>query len=107
MGRHRSDVCTIHNDASALRPVCAGDRAQQRRLAGAVGADERNRFPLSDLERNTADCLQEAVAAVQLLDCKERHLPLPRYASMTAACETTDSDGPSAMMPPASMHPIR
>ncbi len=57
----------------------AGDGAQQGRLAGAVGADERDDLAFVDGERHLAHRLQEAVAHVEPVDGEQAHVaPLPR-----------------------------
>src|ERR1039457_788296 len=82
----------------------AGDGAQQRRLAGAVGAHERNRLAALDIETYAAHGLQETVANVELLDGEEAQWTLPpRYAEITALSAITAPGSPSAMMRPASM----
>ena len=53
----------------------AGDRAQERRLAGAVGSHERQRLALLDGQRHLAHGLQQAVADVELVDLEEAHVP--------------------------------
>ena len=40
----RADVLALEGDAAGGVAMRAGDGAQQRRLAGAVGADERDRL---------------------------------------------------------------
>ena len=89
--------------------VGAGDRSQERRLAGPVRADERQGLPFLQLEGHFAHGLQEPVSGVERLDREEAHdrAPLPRYASMTAVSAITASGSPSAITRPASMHTSR
>ncbi len=57
----------------------AGDGAQQRRLAGAVRADERDDLAFVDRERDLAHRLEQAVSHVEPLDGEQTHAaPLPR-----------------------------
>ena len=58
---HRRDVGIAEQDAAAGRQMRAGDRPQQRRLAGAVGADQRQRLAALDAEADVAHRLQQAV----------------------------------------------
>ena len=57
----------------------AGDGAEQRGLAGAIGADQRDRLAGLDRERDAAHRLQLAVARLEPLDREQRHTtPPPR-----------------------------
>ncbi len=60
----------VEDDAAGGRPVRAGDRAQERRLAGAVRADERDRLALGDLERDAAHGRQQPVAGLDPLELR-------------------------------------
>ena len=61
-----------------------------------------------NLERHAPHGLQQAVAAVERVDLEQRHAPAPpRYASITAAWDTTTSGLPSAIILPASMQTRR
>ena len=53
--------------------VEAGDRAQRRRLAGAVGADQRDDLALLDRQRDALERLDVAVVGVDVLDLEQRH----------------------------------
>ena len=55
-----------------------GDRAQRRRLAGAVGADQRDALALLDGQRDALERLDVAVVGVDVVDLEERHRPLSR-----------------------------
>ena len=69
----------LNDDATARQPVRPGDRAQHRRLAGAVRPDERDRLARLDGEIDPAHRLQLAVARLELLDRKQRQTaPPPR-----------------------------
>ena len=76
--RHARDVVAVEDDPAGRRPVRAGDRAQQRRLAGAVGADERHASrPPRRSKRHAAHRLQQAVAGVEPLDREQRSCATP------------------------------
>ena len=58
-------------------PVRAGDRPQERRLAGAVRAHERELLALGDLEADVPHRLQQAVLGEQVVDREEAHATAP------------------------------
>src|SRR5581483_1325666 len=102
------EIASVEDDTPARRPVCARDRTEKRRLAGAVGADERENLAVLDGERDVANGVKKAVANVEMLDGEQAHVtPLPRYASITAGCASTASGTSSAITRPASMHTSR
>ena len=51
----------------------ARDRAQRRRLAGPVGADERDALALLDRQRDALQRLDVAVVRVDVVDLEHRH----------------------------------
>ena len=55
----------------------AGDGAQQRGLAGAVGADQRQRLAGAMVEADVAHRLELAVADLQILDGEQLIARLP------------------------------
>ena len=59
-------------DRALLRRQDPGDRAQRRRLAGAVGADQRDDLARVDLERDALERLDRAVEGVDVLDLEDR-----------------------------------
>ena len=98
---HVCDVLAVENHAARVRLERAGDQVHQRRLAGAVGADER--VPRAALERqiDIARHRQRAESPVQSLDLQrsahdfflsEKYLPMfsntpstPRGVNSTAS----------------------
>ena len=56
---------------AGARTLQAGDRAQERRLAAAVGADEGERHAFFDLERDLEQGLEVAVEDVDVLELKD------------------------------------
>ena len=56
------DVDAIERDRAAALLDQAGDRAEERRLAGAVGTDERDDFALGDLQGDVLEGADDAVA---------------------------------------------
>ena len=66
--RARADRWPSKRDASRGRPDQAADRAQRRRLAGAVRPDQRDDLALIDVQRNAGERGDTAVARDQILD---------------------------------------
>ena len=53
--RPARDVAALEHDAAGIRLVEAGDHVEQRGLAGAVGADDREDAALGDVDRHAVD----------------------------------------------------
>jgi hypothetical protein len=70
-------VDTVEPHRARRHRVRAGDRAQQRGLARAVGADQGEPLALAERERHAADRGQEAVAGLQAVDGEQRHVAPP------------------------------
>ena len=77
VGGDAGDVGAVEADRARARPVGAGDRTQKRRLAGAVGADQRHGLPLGDAEGEVADRLEQAVAQRQMVERQQAHAAAP------------------------------
>ena len=60
-------------DVAGARRRQARDRAQRRRLAGAVGADQRDALALLDGQRDALERLDVAVVGVDVVDLEHRH----------------------------------
>ena len=57
----------------------AGDGPQQRRLAGAVSADQREDFAFRHAQVDIPHSLEETVPSIELLDRQQAHVrPSPR-----------------------------
>ena len=65
---HAADFLPGENDLSATCLFDAGDRPDQRCLAGAVGADDGDDFTGVDLQRNSRKDLRIAVKQVEVFD---------------------------------------
>src|SRR5262249_14689378 len=82
------------------------DRAQRRRLAGAVRTEDGNDLTFADLERDPVQCLHRPVAGVDVLELQESAhgspsaSAAPRYASITSGSRCTCAGGPSAILRP-------
>ncbi len=57
----------------------AGDGAQRRRLAGAVGADQRDDLALVDRERDALERLDRAVGGADVLEFEQRRHAQPCF----------------------------
>jgi hypothetical protein len=57
-----ADALAAEDDASGVLPVHAVDRVEERRLARAVGADDRPALAFANAERDAVDGAQRAEA---------------------------------------------
>ena len=67
------DVVTVENHTARVRPVNAGDEVEEGGLAGPVGADEPQYFPLFGIEGKIVDGLEAAETLGQIFYFKEIH----------------------------------
>ena len=72
VGRHVGHVGAVDQDSPAGRVLEAREHPQQRRLAAAGAAEDREQFALLDLERNVVDGGDVAVALGDALDADQR-----------------------------------
>ena len=72
IGRQRADVAAVEADAAALRRDFAGEEADQRRLAGAVRADDGVEFAARNIERDGVGGDDAAEALGQAFDLQQR-----------------------------------
>src|SRR5919197_294575 len=112
VGGGMRDVAALEANPSAPRAVEPVDRAERRRLAGAVRADQRHDLARLDLDRDALQRLDRAVVGVHILDLEDVlrlrvHAPdcpwsacLPRYASITRLSFCTSWGVPSAIFSP-------
>jgi hypothetical protein len=68
------DGLTAPFDKPARRANKAGDGRERRRLAGAVGPEQRHDLSSFDLQRNIGDADKVAVAHFQMVDSQLGHL---------------------------------
>ncbi len=82
-------------DDAAVRVVETGHRPQQGRLAGTVGAEQRDHLPFADLEIHVEEHLVGAVEEVEIVDLQRRHRPagLPAAAFGVALEDVLDHQG--------------
>ena len=69
---------TVEQDVAGGGLGEAAYRAQRRRLAGAVGAEQRDHLPLLYGDGDAAQRFDLAVADHQIADFEQRHHSLPR-----------------------------
>ena len=74
------DVLAAEADRALARMVEAVDRAQRRRLAGAVRADQRDDLALVHLERDALQRLDRAVVGVDVLELQDDGVPGSRLS---------------------------
>ena len=104
----RADVLALEGDAARRDRMRAGDGAQKRGLAGAVGADQRDRLALLDAEADAAHGLELAVAASSPSTESSVTPRLRRDRPRSRADRPSRfAAAPSAMMRPASMQTRR
>src|ERR1700722_6772298 len=92
-----TDRAAFEHDHVRRGPKRTGDSAQKRRLAGAVGADDGDRFAFVDGDVDVEQRLEVAVEGRQILSLQERHdTGMPIYTSRTRALAMTSCGLPSA-----------
>src|SRR6266508_4435394 len=120
VGGDAADRLAEESDLALLRRQDPRDRAEQRRLAGAVRSEHRDDFLELDVDRHAAQDGDVAVAGVHLVESEDRRLPdrrrggrdhagiaSPRYASTTIGSRRTSPGGPSAILRPRSRTTMR
>ncbi len=78
--RHVGDVATVEQDGAARRLLGAADGAQQGRLAGAVGAEQRDDLALADVEVGAEQHLHTFVADIDATAEQERRRVVRGFA---------------------------
>ena len=72
-GRKRRDVAAVEQDRARGRREEAADQIEERRLAGAVGADHGAQLARLDGERDVVDGDQAAEALRDVVDLEQAH----------------------------------
>ena len=72
VGRQAVDALALEMDAARPRAQQPRDRVHERRLAGAVGAEEGHDFAGADMQARLPEHLELAVRNVERLDRKLR-----------------------------------
>ena len=66
------DVVAVQRDAAVIDAGQPGDRAQQRALAAAAGAEQHEELALADLERDVVDDRRALIPFGDLIE-RDRH----------------------------------
>src|SRR5438094_470682 len=82
------------------RPAIAHDRAQRRRLAGAVASDQAHELTLADLERDVAQDAARLDVDAQPLDGQHHERGLPSTVATTSVSRRMPSGVVSARTRP-------
>ena len=90
MRRQPRHVLALEDHAAAVRPDAAGDGAQARGLAGAVGAEQRRHGATRDLERDAPQHLHVVVAGLERLDLQQRFAHAGRLHRFASAWHRRD-----------------
>ena len=72
------DLFAAIADGAAARALDAGDGADQRRLAGAIGSDNGDDGPFFDGKRDIGQSLGVAIKKIEVLNFENHRLPSPR-----------------------------
>jgi hypothetical protein len=72
VGLEPDEVAAGEADGALLGPVQARQAVEQRRLAGAVGADDGQQLVRADLERHRPQGPEAGEAQVQVVDLEQR-----------------------------------
>src|SRR5262249_55390051 len=97
------DLPPAEADASGAGSCDPGDRPDQRGLARAVRADDRDDLAPRHVHAHVGQRLRVAVIEVQSLDAEERahtSVSSPRYDSSTAGLRTISCGAPRAITSP-------
>ena len=78
MARPAGNIGAAEDDAAARLRLHAGERADERRLAGAVGADDGDDRAFRDLERHAVERLHVAVEDIEVFDAQHHTASAPR-----------------------------
>ena len=79
--RHGADVLAVEQDAAGAQLLEAGEQAQQRGLAAAGGAEQREELALPDVEGEVFDRADRAEALGHALEAHQRGRPPAGAAS--------------------------
>src|SRR5690606_11755169 len=80
----------LERDRAFLRGIEAGDRVDQRRLAGAVGPDEAVDLALLDAHRDIRQRLHAAEAATDVFQRQDEPVPTVMARSQLACASDAD-----------------
>ena len=90
--RHRREIDPVENDPAGVRPLEAGDQAQERGLAATRWSEQGEEFAFKDIEREMIDCGSAAEALGDGLEAEQR----TRVRIGPGRKTSLGSDGPHA-----------
>ena len=99
-------VVALELDAARARNGAA-DGTHRRGLAGPVGAEDHDDLAFGDLQIEPVQHGDGAVTGGEATSAQERHVVVPRYASMTFSLFCTSEGVPSAILRPNSITTTR
>ena len=71
---HLEHGVAVEERRAAAGPVDAGDDVEERRLAGAVGTDQRDDLALVDVERDAVECHHTTEPDAEVAHLEQRHI---------------------------------
>ncbi|EGE57986.1 hypothetical protein RHECNPAF_3500035 [Rhizobium etli CNPAF512] len=89
--RHLGDIAALEDDRALASLWAAADRHHQRRLAGAVGADQADDLALVDLDIDAGQCTDIAIIGFDAVHLKERltrHYFVAHQFAPPSSCST-------------------
>ena len=72
--QHMGDVLAVEQDAALVRRLEAGEHSQQRGLAAAAGAEQREKLAGPDVERQPVHRAEIAEFLADALDAEQRRM---------------------------------
>ena len=85
MDRQPGDIGALEQDAAAGRPQHADQHAQERRLAGAVGADQAEQLAFGDGQIDAGERVHAAEIHRYIVDVEQAHRRAPAMSWLTMA----------------------
>src|SRR5437763_17192755 len=101
------DVAALVAHRAFARRRESGDRAQRRRLAGAVAAEKRHHLALGDAEREPMQDVAEAIERIDRVELEDHAATPPRYARRTSGLRWLSAGVPSAISAPKCITEMR
>src|SRR5712691_1188429 len=86
--RHAGDAAAGEDDVAAVGHELAVDHVEASRLAGAVGADQRQELAVADLEADAVDRAHAAERLFEVADGEDAHADFLRVAKRRPSAPT-------------------
>src|SRR5690606_21098704 len=104
-------ISTVENDFTAAWRIQTNDAAQSRALAGTVAAQQADRLPLFQTQRDALQRMALTVIGVYVTNLQHHVVisssAVPRYARRTSGCALTSSGVPNTSFWPRCMTRMR